>query len=46
LYGWIKKGGSTPYRSRTPGRNPLFGPIVPRWKVKRVKIERKIIKEL
>jgi ribosomal protein L15 len=23
---WIKKGGDTPIRSRTPKRGPLFGP--------------------
>jgi hypothetical protein len=26
--GWIKKGGVTPDRSRTPARGPLFGPNV------------------
>jgi hypothetical protein len=26
--GWIKKGGATPDRSRTPSRGPLFGPNV------------------
>jgi hypothetical protein len=25
LDGWIKKGGATPDRSRTPARRPLFG---------------------
>jgi hypothetical protein len=28
LDGWIKKGGATPGRSRTPARGPLFGPNV------------------
>jgi hypothetical protein len=28
LDGWIKKGGATPDRSRTPARGPLFGPNV------------------
>jgi hypothetical protein len=26
--GWIKKGGATPDRSRTPARGPLFEPNV------------------
>jgi hypothetical protein len=28
MNGWIKKGGATPDRSRTPARGPLFGPNV------------------
>jgi hypothetical protein len=25
VFGWIKKGGATPDRSRTPARGPFFG---------------------
>jgi hypothetical protein len=28
MNGWIKKGGATSDRSRTPARGPLFGPNV------------------
>jgi hypothetical protein len=28
LDGWIKKGGATPDRNRTPARGALFGPNV------------------
>jgi hypothetical protein len=38
--GWIKKGGATSDRSRTPARGPLFGPYVKSEKRNKTEIDR------
>jgi hypothetical protein len=41
--GWIKKGGATPDRSKTPVRGPLFGPnVLPKVKTEESKNKKNI----